>query len=100
MQTPNALSNQKSVIRQRSCSAPASISTSFFVTGWASFKSAPHSDPRTPLIRNRVCYLWNERLRRELMRMLWIEALINISAFAGFIGVANLGHKNRERKDD
>jgi hypothetical protein len=25
--------------------------------------------------------------------MQWIEALINISALAGFIGVANLGHQ-------
>jgi len=26
--------------------------------------------------------------------MQWIEALINISVLAGFIGVANLGRKN------
>jgi hypothetical protein len=26
--------------------------------------------------------------------MQWIEAIINISALAGFIGVANLGRKN------
>jgi hypothetical protein len=32
--------------------------------------------------------------------MQWIEAIINISALAGFIGVANLGHKNLGSKNN
>jgi hypothetical protein len=36
----------------------------------------------------------------DLTGMQWIEAIINISAFAGFIGVANFGHKNSGRKNN
>jgi hypothetical protein len=32
--------------------------------------------------------------------MQWIEALINISAFAGFIGVASLGSKPTRAVDE
>jgi hypothetical protein len=31
--------------------------------------------------------------------MQWIEAIINISALAGFVGVANIGHQNLGRKN-
>jgi hypothetical protein len=31
--------------------------------------------------------------------MQWIEAIINISAFAGFIGVANFGPKDVRQRD-
>jgi hypothetical protein len=37
----------------------------------------------------------NQDVSAELTGMQWIEALINLSAFAGFIGIANVGCKNQ-----